>query len=145
MNKVFSVVLIGFLCFTLVGCTTNSNSGKENGGDDEIKIISNKIIEKLSATRKIVIKDYRKNSIKRTIMDENEIEKIVNIISRTNEETGTVTSEAHNWNFAMYDTDDKLIFTIYVWKSGYIGFKNEKEYSITAVSDLDTLIEIIEK
>jgi hypothetical protein len=32
----------------------------------------------------------------------------------------------------MYDNSDNLISTIWVWESGYIGFENNKEYSLNS-------------
>jgi len=143
VKKTLILILLLGVFFILGGCKINSENKNKNGGAELIPI-SEEIIEQLFATRKIIIEDYITNSIKRTISDENEIEKIINIFSRTTETTGIVTSEGYTWKFTMYDIDDKLISTIYVWKSENIGLINIKEYSITLVEDYNALIEIVE-
>lgn len=69
---------------------------------------------------------------------------MVDIISRGKEENNVVTSEASNWYFFMYDKEEQLISTIWVWESGHFGFENDKEYAFN-VSDIENLKAIIEK
>ena len=55
------------------------------------------------------------------------------MISRVDERNETVTTPEQNWNFSMFDSDEKLIVTIYIWNDGHVGFDNFKEYLLTNV------------
>lgn len=45
----------------------------------------------------------------------------------------------------MYSDDNTVIYTIYVWDTGHIGFTHNKEYSILHVGDYNVLKELTEK
>ena len=119
------------------GCRVSSEN-------PHIAPIKEEIIEKLATTDKIiVIHPGEPNIITRTITDEEEIEEIIAIVSRTTETVGPVTFEGHNKRLRAYNKNDELITSIYIWHSAHIGFRNAKDYTIELEDDYDTLMEII--
>lgn len=122
MRKTFSVITLFCLFVLLSGC--NYKEG------NVMKKIDDKIVEKISLTKKIIVENSRTNNIKKEITDTKKIEQILDIISKGYEIEATVTTESSNWYLLLYDLDDKLLSKVWVWESGYYGFKNDKEYSL---------------
>lgn len=122
MRKTFSVITLFCLFVLLSGC--NYKEG------NVMKKIDDKIVEKISLTKKIIVENSRTNNIKKEITDTKKIEQILNIISKGYEIEATVTTESSNWYLLLYDLDNKLLSKVWVWESGYYGFKNDKEYSL---------------
>ena len=122
MRKTFSVITLFCLFVLLSGC--NYKEG------NVMKKIDDKIVEKISLTKKIIVENSRTNNIKKEITDTKKIEQILDIISKGYEIEATVTTESSNWYLLLYDLDNKLLSKIWVWESGYYGFKNDKEYSL---------------
>lgn len=122
MRKTFSVITLFCLFILLSGCNYKE-------GNDMNKI-DDKIVEKISLTKKIIVENSRTNNIKKEITDTKKIEQILDIISKGYEIEATVTTESSNWYLLLYDLDNKLLSKVWVWESGYYGFKNDKEYSL---------------
>ena len=122
MRKTFSVIALFCLFVLLSGC--NYKEG------NVMKKIDDKIVEKISLTKKIIVENSRTNNIKKEITDTKKIEQILDIISKGYEIEATVTTESSNWYLLLYDLDNKLLSKVWVWESGYYGFKNDKEYSL---------------
>ena len=122
MRKTFSVITLCCLFVLLSGC--NYKEG------NVMKKIDDKIVEKISLTKKIIVENSRTNNIKKEITDTKKIEQILDIISKGYEIEATVTTESSNWYLLLYDLDNKLLSKVWVWESGYYGFKNDKEYSL---------------
>lgn len=100
------------------------------------KLNFKKKIEKMNNTKKIIIRNNYTHKILKTITKESDIKNIIDILSHSIESTLPTTSEGTNLLIQMYDTNDKLLTSIYVWKSGYFGFNYDKEYFILK-KDLD--------
>lgn len=122
MRKTFSVITLFCLFVLLSGC--NYKEG------NVMKKIDDKIVKKISLTKKIIVENSRTNNIKKEITDTKKIEQILDIISKGYEIEATVTTESSNWYLLLYDLDNKLLSKVWVWESGYYGFKNDKEYSL---------------
>lgn len=122
MKKTFSVIILFCLFVLLSGC--NYKEG------NVMNKIDDKIVEKISLTKKIIVENSRTNNIKKEITDTKKIEQILDIISKGYEIEATVTTESSNWYLLLYDLDNKLLSKVWVWESGYYGFKNDKEYSL---------------
>lgn len=122
MRKTFSVITLFCLFVLLSGC--NYKEG------NVMKKIDDKIVEKISLTKKIIVENSRTNNIKKEITDTKKIEQILDIISKGYEIEATVTTESSNWYLLLYDLDNKLLSKVWAWESGYYGFKNDKEYSL---------------
>ncbi len=122
MRKTFSVIILFCLFVLLSGC--NYKEG------NVMNKIDDKIVEKISLTKKIIVENSRTNNIKKEITDTKKIEQILDIISKGYEIEATVTTESSNWYLLLYDLDNKLLSKVWVWESGYYGFKNDKEYSL---------------
>ncbi len=122
MRKTFSVITLFCLFVLLSGC--NYKEG------NVMKKIDDKIVEKISLTKKIIVENSRTNNINKEITDTKKIEQILDIISKGYEIEATVTTESSNWYLLLYDLDNKLLSKVWVWESGYYGFKNDKEYSL---------------
>ena len=122
MRKTFSVIILFCLFVLLSGC--NYKEG------NVMNKIDDKIVEKISLTKKIIVENSRTNNIKKEITDTKKIEQILDIISKGYEIEATVTTESSNWYLLLYDLDNKILSKVWVWESGYYGFKNDKEYSL---------------
>lgn len=122
MRKTFSVITLFCLFVLLSGCNYKEGNAMNK--------IDDKIVEKISLTKKIIVENSRTNNIKKEITDTKKIEQILDIISKGYEIEATVTTESSNWYLLLYDLDNKLLSKVWVWESGYYGFKNDKEYSL---------------
>ena len=81
----------------------------------------------MQTIEKIVIED-RNGEILQTIVDNQDLETIINTLYGGREVTGTVTSEGHSWCLKMYDSTNSLVFEVFIWKNGTLGFSENKEY-----------------
>lgn len=128
----------------------NSEMLKEEGfcefktTEDEIKLQEE--IKKLSSVKKIIVSTANETKIKKTIADKDDIKNIIEILSHGTEMTLPVTSESNNLVLKMFNEDNKLISTIYLWTNGnkgFFGFELDKSYYISS-EDNKTIKEIIE-
>ncbi len=116
-------------------------SNSSNGG----KSISSKTVNKLNATKKIVIKTS--DNELGTIKDNTKIEKILSAISSSKQYGDAFLCDNYAFNFEMYDSNNKLVDTIYVWFDGKrlipssINSKGCSYYSISNGIDLRQTIE----
>lgn len=122
-RKIFVVVIVLF-CVILVGC-----NNKENNIDNTMKKIDIDVIKPLLLTKKIVIEDARTQKIAKELTDTKDIDTVLNMLSSGYEAEEVVTTESSNWYLYLYDSEDKLISKVWLWKSGYFGFINDKEYT----------------
>ncbi len=80
--------------------------------------INSKIIEELSLTKKIIIKEISKENIIDTITDKKEIDKIIKSMTDAEKITGTATTEGNVYVFEMYGANNKLINKIEITSNG---------------------------
>jgi len=140
MKKLFIILYASII---LVGCINVPD--KENKGGDDLIPISKEKIEKLSQATKIVIRTSSCQTIIKTISNDLEISIIVQILSNSVEvRDEVVTAEGNDWYIDLFDVDDNIFLTISIWKSGYIGFQNDKEYGIGNLDELNILLEILD-
>lgn len=113
-NQIISATMY---MFEKVIAASIANS-KEDDKDKVSISISEDIIQKLSTTRKIIIKNYtdeNKDNILGTISDINVIEEIVEIMSSGKQLGDAFDCDRNGFDFEMYDVNDKLIDTVFVW------------------------------
>lgn len=68
---------------------------------------------------------------------------VLNMLSSGYEAEEVVTTESSNWYLYLYDSEDKLISKIWLWKSGYFGFTNDKEYTFfEKIQEFQDLIKV---
>jgi hypothetical protein len=122
MRKGFNLLLLLLLllCFALSGCTTNYETKDESS---ELILISDEMIENLSTTKTVVVKNLG-NELTKTITDVNEIEKIIDIISQATNVVGDITYEGARYNLEMYNTDNQLIDVVEIFNQN-IEFKSD--------------------
>lgn len=137
MRKQIIIIFLVYLSIIMTGCNLRQNK------DDDMKKIDNEIINTILLSKKIVIEDARAGVIKSEILDVEEINVILDIMSNGYKVQETVTSEASDWYLFLYNSDNKLISKVWIWESGYFGFENDKEYSI--FENIETLKNIINK
>lgn len=116
-------------------CVTKSNT-------EESKTIPSETLDKLNNTIKVVIKTNQKEL--GTINDKNKLTEILNAISSSKQYGQVCLSDGHAFDFEMYDNDNKLIDTIYVWGDGRRLIPksiNGCYYSISNDIDLRKIIE----
>lgn len=116
-------------------CVTKSNT-------EESKTIPSETLDKLNNTTKVVIKTNQKEL--GTINDKNKLTEILNAISSSKQYGQVCLSDGHAFDFEMYDNDNKLIDTIYVWGDGRRLIPksiNGCYYSISNDIDLREIIE----
>lgn len=136
--------------YTIIRCNTiNGNKDIYIGKNDmeykegfcEFKITDaerklQEEVYKMKLTKKIIVKNTYNNDIINTIVNEDDIKDIIDMISRSTESTLPVTSEGTNLAVQMYDDNNKLIASMDVWKTGYFGFDGGKEYFISEIEDI---------
>ena len=122
-RKIFVGVIILF-CIILVGC-----NNKEDNIDKTMKKIDIDVIKPLLLTKQIVIEDVNAQKIVKELTDTKDIDIILNMLSSGYEVEEVVTTESSNWYLYLYDSEDKLVSKVWLWKSGYFGFTNDKEYT----------------
>lgn len=120
MKKILLLILGGVLLLGVILCIYNQG---------KTELISDKVIDNLSETKKIVLQSGNDKEIIKTITDEKEIEEFISMISQADKENGWVTLEGNSRYILMYDEDNQIIYTILGWDSGHIGFER-KEYII---------------
>lgn len=111
-------------------------------GTEDSKSISNETLNKINNTTKIVIKSNKKEL--GTIITRVKLDKILNAISSSKQYGEVCLSDGHAFDFEMYDKDNKLIDTIYVWGDGrrlLLKSMNGCYYSISNGTDLRKIIE----
>ena len=79
------------------------------------------IDEQIILTKKIVVKNNNDEIIK-TIINENEIEDIIDLMLRSTRITGVVNLDGNWWNIYMYDKNDKEINKFLGW--GFKGYSS---------------------
>ncbi|MDD4718992.1 MAG: hypothetical protein PHY00_04145, partial [Bacilli bacterium] len=92
-------------------------ASKENN-DKKLISISQDIIEKLSATKKIIIKNKTsetENPVSSTISDITVIKEIMEIMASAEQYGDDFHCDRHGFDFEMYDDKENIIDTIYVW------------------------------
>ena len=141
MKKILKLLLIVIIFMSLFGCNSKSNSDNSN---DDRELMNSQMIEDLSKTKKIMIEKVNTEEILKTITDENEIKKVLSVISHAGKkfEGEETFAQLSSWKLYMYEDDNKLLATIDVWNDGWIGFDNEKEYLLS--DDQNLLMEVIE-
>ena len=116
--------------------TVNNNDGR---------FIPTKTIDKLNDTKKIIIK-YNQNELG-TIKDKNILTEIIHAVSQSKQYGNNFLCDSYAFNFEMYDSNNKLIDTIYVWDDGrrLIPASIQGDCSYYSVSNDIDLRKIIEK
>lgn len=107
------------------------------------KSIPNETLNKINNTTKIVIKSSQKELV--TINNKDKLTEILNAISSSKQYGEVCLSDGHAFDFEMYDKDNKLIDTIYVWGDGkrlIPKSMNGCYYSISNDTDLRKIIEV---
>lgn len=136
MKKKIFIVVVLCICIILSRCNQ-----KKNNEEDTVKKIDINVIEPILLTKKIVIEDSRNATKIKEITDAKDIDRILNILSSSYLTDEIVTTESSNWYFLLYDSDNKIISKLWVWKSGHFGFSNDKEYTFSKKSqDLQNII-----
>lgn len=135
-------LLLTLLCVALLVCLTGCGN-KVTELDEEVT--KSNIAMKINYIKKVVVLDANNNEVK-TVSTKEDIEKIVNIISTSTEINENIEHEGNTWFISMYINDGKLICTISMWKSGYLGFGKtaEKEYKIST-ADINEFKELLKK
>lgn len=108
----------------------------------DAKSIPNETLNKISNTTKIVIKSSQKEL--GTISDKNKLTEILNAIKSSKQYGEPCEADNYAFEFEMYDNDNKLIDTIYVWHDGnrlIPKSMNGCYYSISNGIDLKKIIE----
>lgn len=106
------------------------------------KSIPTKTLNKINDTTKIVIKSTQEEL--GMITDNDKLTEILNAISSSKRYGDVCTADGHGYEFDMYDKNNKLIDTIYIWGDGKrIKPKslNGCPYVITNNTDLRKIIE----
>ena len=92
--------------------------------------IEPKLIEDILNTKKIVIRDSNTHEITNSIIAKGTIREVAELLSRTlpmgNSEK-LVDVINGNWELELYDENDILIDTLYVWNDGKLGFNNSRD------------------
>ena len=118
-KKIVCLILLICLCFNITGCIKDKNT------DEVLNVSIEEVIEKLSKTTKIIIKNEELESganIMSTITDINVIADILAIMSKNKKPEGdTFLSDGTSIVFEMYDKDDKLIDSVLIWIGNTIG------------------------
>lgn len=116
-------------------CVTRNNT-------QESKTIPSKTLDKLSSTTKIVIKSGQKEL--GIINDKSKLTEILNAISSSRQYGNVCLLDNYAFDFEMYDNNNKLIDTIYVWHDGQRLIPKSMTgcyYSISNDTDLRKIIE----
>jgi len=110
--------------------------------DKDAKSIPNETLDKINNTTKIVIKSSQKEL--GTINRKDKLTEILNAISSSKQYGDACLSDGYAFDFEMYDKDNKLIDTIYVWGDGkrlIPKSMNGCYYSVSNDTDLRKIIE----
>ena len=92
--------------------------------------IEPKLIEDILKTKKVVIRDSSSNEIINMIFAGDTIKEVAELLSRTlpngkNEESKDTTNS--NWKIELYDENEELIDTLFVWEDGKLGYNNSRD------------------
>ena len=92
--------------------------------------IEPKIIEDILKTKKIVIRDSNTHEITNSIIAGGTIREIAELLSRTlpmgkSEELKDTTNS--NWKIELYDENEELIDTLFVWEDVKLGYNNSRD------------------
>ena len=146
-KRIYSILIIVFI---LTFMALAVYFGRVNPNSPLGEKIDHEVIQKLSATRRIVIGNTYGSSVNGITTDENIILEIIHIISRATMVGEYFTCPLNNITFRMYDENHRLIDTILVWtgNGGIIPGSLTSgcaRYSLTAEDGtlLDTIIENI--
>lgn len=120
----------------------NKCVAKNNSKDS--KSIPSKTLDKINNTTKIVIKSNQKEL--GIINDKDKLTEILNAISSSEQYGDTFLCDGHGFDFEMYDSNNKLIDTVYVWGDGKRLIPSSihsgcSYYSISNDTDLRKIIE----
>lgn len=110
--------------------------------DKDVKSIPKETLNKINNTIKIVIKSNQKEL--GTISDKDKLNEILNAISSSKQYGEACFTDNYAFEFEMYDIDNKLIDTIYVWRDGrrlIPKSMNGCYYSVSNATDLRKIIE----
>lgn len=116
-------------------CVTRNNN--EVG-----KSIPSETLDKINRTTKIVIKSNQKEL--GTINDKDKLTKILNAVSSSKQYGDVCLSDGYAFDFELYDSNNNLIDTIYVWGDGRRLIPKSIKgcyYSISNDTDLRKIIE----
>ena len=106
-----------------------------------VDITNEEIVKTFTSTKKIIVENAIDNTVIKEITKEKDITKIINKLSIAKEVTdNTQTTEASTWYLEFYNDDDNLVTRMWLWESGYFGYSNEKEYSLS-IKDIKNIIE----
>ncbi len=106
------------------------------------KSLPNNTLDKINNTTKIVIKSNQKEL--GTINDKDKLTKILNAIKSSKQYGEACLADGYAFDFEMYDTDNNLIDTIYVWGDGNRLISKDMKgcyYLISNGTDLRKIIE----
>ena len=106
------------------------------------KLLPNNTLDNINNTTKIVIKSNQKEL--GTINDKNKLTEILNAVKSSKQYGEVCLADGHAFDFEMYDSDHKLIDTIYVWGDGNRLIPKDMKgcyYSISNGTDLRQIIE----
>lgn len=110
--------------------------------DKDAKSIPNETLHRINNTTKIVIKSSQKEL--GTVSDKDKLNEILNAITSSKQYGEVCLSDGYAFDFEMYDSDNKLIDTIYVWGDGNRLIPKDTKgcyYSISNETDLRKIIE----
>ena len=110
--------------------------------DKDAKSIPNETLNRINNTTKIVIKSSQKEL--GTVSDKDKLNEILNAITSSKQYGEVCLSDGYAFDFEMYDSDNKLIDTIYVWGDGNRLIPKDTKgcyYSISNETDLRKIIE----
>lgn len=118
-------------------CVTKNNTKNS-------KSISSKTLDKINNTTKIVVKSNQKEL--GIINDKNKLTEILNAVSSSKQYGDAFLCDGNAFEFEMYDNNNKLIDTIYVWGDGKRLIPSSihsgcSYYSISNDTDLRKIIE----
>ena len=93
--------------------------------------IEPKLIEDILNTKKIVIRDSNSHEIINAIIAGSTIREVAELLSRTlpasrNEKLMDITTGS-KWNLSLYDENEELIDTIFIWEDGKLGYNNSRD------------------
>jgi len=108
---------------------------------DNTKTINNKMIEKLTKTKSINVKEWMSNNSLTTIYDEKIIEEIISIFSSGTKVCGVTTSEGAHYSFEMIDSDGNRIDSVDFFFAGRIQFKSNRTNYFADAYSLKKILE----
>jgi hypothetical protein len=135
------MTMLGMFVVRSIADTDNNATG--------IKKIDNSVIDKLSATKKIIVVIESDNKKTGTLTDENIIQEIISIMSKASGNiNGFFTCPGTSLYYEMYDINNKLIDSVDIWIDGSIMPKSIAtgcaRYSLKS-EDIKTLNTITEE